>query len=292
MSRILTPLRTIGSAVGPLNGYCVSSRDLDTDGTGPVAVLKLSTALASQDTDPSLEEVVSLGRAESSDAYVGQINAITTSSISWINGPIWGYDIARHDDLIDSTLKTLMKCQRGDGVWIPVYSAAPLLEASKALFGTSEARRFPLVPGSHVLCASKEVVAQGPVQVWSALALAIPEDRGGNACLVIEDAGEGCGSEPRQEQEGVPHQFRRVNDLVESVIKCGDDQGVALKEVFVAYKSEWVPSGRVGCALSRVHFLALARNAVPSSSEEILAMSLSEWEAFASPGFPQQSVGK
>ena len=172
MTRLLAPTRSIEWAVGPLSDCCVG---YNYPGTGSVAVLKLSSAVASRNTDRAFEESFLRSRAMSSDAYVGQVNPIEESSVSWLNGLVWGYDIARHDQLTDRSLKPIMRRQRRDGFQIPVYSASPLLEAGEALFGTAEARRFPLVPWSHTTCV--DVMAGGPVEVWSAIALAIAEDR-------------------------------------------------------------------------------------------------------------------
>jgi histidine decarboxylase len=282
----------VEGAIGPLDDYCDGYADPGSSGASYVSVLKVSTGTAPQSTDATLEEIVSLSRAETNGAYAGQINAINTSSTSWLSGLVWGYDIARHDGLINGSVRPLMKRQRRDGTWIPVYSAAPLLEAGEALFGTSTARHFPLAPGSHILCATKDVVASGPIEIWSAIAFAIAEDRNENSNLFIEDAGHGMEGESRHEQEGLLHDFHRVNDIVDSVILCGDDQNVKFKEVFVGYKSRWVPEGRVGCALACVPYLVLARNAAPRPATDLLTMSLAEWELFVAPQFEDRGLAK
>jgi histidine decarboxylase len=58
---------------------------------------------------------------------------------------------------------------------------------------------------------------------------------------------------------------------------------VRFKEIFVGFKSEWVPKGHVGCALTCVPYLVLAKNAVPSPASDLLDMSLSDWESFVGP---------
>jgi len=290
MQRPLAPSRIVEGVVGPFDDFCDGYGNPGSSEAGYVSVLKLSTSATTPNMDTTLEEIVAVNRAKISDAYTGQINAVSTSSTSWLNGLIWGYDIARHDGLVDGSAKPLMKRERRDGSWIPVYAATPLVTAGEALFGTWRARRFPLMAGSHVLCATKDVVASGPIEVWSAIALGIAEDRNNNSNLFIEDAGHGTEGESRQEQEGLLHGFRRINDIVDSVILCGDDQGVTFKEVFVGYKSKWIPEGRVGCALTCVPYLVLAKNAVPQPSNDLLTMTLSEWELFVAPQFLNRDI--
>jgi len=284
MPRPLAPSRAIDGAIGPFDDYCNGYGNPGSSGVDYVSVLKLSTGTVAQNTDANLEEIVSRNRAEKSDAYVGQINTITASSFSWLNGAVWGYDLARHDGLINGSIKPLMKRQRRDGTWIPVYPVTPLLEAGEALFGTSGSQRFPLMPGSHVICATKDIVANGPTTVWSAIALAIAEDRGQSSSLFVEDVGQGAVDESREEQESLLHQFHRLDNIVDSIILCGDDQNVRFKEIFVGFKSEWVPKGQVGCALTCVPYLVLAKNAVPSPASDLLDMSLSDWESYVGPG--------
>lgn len=283
MDRSLAPTRVVEEIVGTYEEFCDASPTSDPGSREYVTVLKLSTSTTADNMDSSLEEIVSMNRAAAEDAYTGQINSTSSTTSSWLSGLIWGYDIARHESLDDGSLRPMMKRQRRDGVWIPVYSASPLLAAGESLFGTSVAKRFPLVPGSNVLCAMKDVVARGPIEVWSAVALAIAEDRRENASLFIEDAGHGIEGESRHAQEGLLHGFHRLNDLVDAVILCGDDQGVNFKEIFIGYKSQWVSEGQVGCAMSCVPYLALAKGAVPQPASELLGMSLSDWEAFAAP---------
>jgi histidine decarboxylase len=85
--------------------------------------------------------------------------------------------VARHHGLADGSIEPLMQRRRHDGIEVPVLPVASLLEAGERLFGTADDRRFPLLPGSHVICATKDITVSGPTSVWSAIALAIAEDR-------------------------------------------------------------------------------------------------------------------
>jgi histidine decarboxylase len=138
--------RTIEGAVGPFDEFCDGFGNPGSKSTGYVSVLKLSTGSVPDMTDDALEAISSLNRAGRNDAYVGQVNADSGASFAWLNGMIWGYDIARHDELT-GTMKPLMCRERRDGTWLPAYRATPLLEAGEALFGTAQARRFLSCPG-------------------------------------------------------------------------------------------------------------------------------------------------
>lgn len=283
MTQLLSPSRCIDLATGPLADYCVGHGYAGFSGEGGVAVLKLSTTLTSQIPDREVEESTARDWAETRRDAESRTDNVKSFSASWRSGLVWGYDVARHDDLDDTTVGPLMKHQRRDGSWVPVYSAAPLLEAATALFGSAGARRFALVPGSHSLGVAKDVVAKGPLEIWSALALAIPENPRESANLIVDVVGTGAESEARREQKSLSHGFHRVNDILDRALLCGDEQGVQFKEIFIAYKSQWVPEGRVGRALAGVPNVALARNAVPPSPADMLTMSLSEWESFVAP---------
>ena len=274
--RALTPTDVINGAIGPFDDYCDGYGNPGASGLGYVSVLKLSTGMVAKTMDTGLEGIVSYDRAEKNDAYAGQINMITASSFNGINGTVWGYDVARHDGLDDGSVAPLMKRTRHDGVSIPVYPVAPLLEAGQALFGTAEARRYPLLPGSHVVCATKDITVSGPTTVWAAIALSIAEDRARDSSLFIEDVGHDDLGETPAEQENRLH--ARLEQIVDSVVLCGEDQDVKYKEIFVGFKMQWIPDGYVGCAITCAPYLVLARNAVPKHPSALLDMSLSQWE--------------
>ncbi len=275
----LTRTDVINGAIGPFDDYCDGYGNPGASGVGYVAVLKISTGTVAKTMDTVLEGIVSYDRAEKNDAYAGQINMIAASSFCGLNGAVWGYDVARHDGLIDGSVKPIMGRKRHDGADIQVYPVAPLLEAGERLFGTEASRRFPLLPGSHVVCATKDVTVTGPSSVWSAIALAIAEDRDRDSSLFIEDVGHGIPGATHAEREGVLQ--ARMEHIVDSVVLCGQDQDVRYKEIFVGFKTEWVPDGRVGCALTCAPYVVLARNAVPHRAADLLDMSLSAWEQHA-----------
>lgn len=66
---------------------------------------------------------------------------------------------------------------------------------------------------------------------------------------------------------------------MDSVMLCGADQKVKFREIFIGFKSQRIPDGYVGSALSCAPYLVLARNAVPDPPTALLGMSLAEWDA-------------
>jgi len=267
----------VNGAVGPFDLYCDGYGNAGSSGLGYISVLKLQTGKVKADMDVVLEGIVSYDRAESLGTYVGQINMVAASSFNGLNGAVWGYHLAKHESIADGSIKPMFKKERGDGVEIPVYSVEPLLDAGKRLFGTSDERRFPLLPGAHVNCAVKDHTVKGPTSVWCAIALAIAEDREKDSNLFIEDAGDVA--DLKSDEERVAYLDRLMHNIALSIVRCGDDSGVKYKEIFVGYKTEWIPEGYVGCALTCAPYAVLAKKAVPESGPaSMLSMKVSDWE--------------
>ncbi len=268
----------INGAVGPFDEYADGYGNNGSSGLGYISVLKLQTGKVKADMDEVLEGIVSYDRAESIGSYVGQINMIAASSFNGLNGAVWGYHLAKHESIADGSMRPLFTRKRKDGVEVPVYSVEPLLNAGERLFGTNDERRFPLLPGSHVRCAVKSATTVGPTSIWSAIALAMAEDREKDSNLFIEDAGSGI---PGNDDES---RSVFLNNLMEkiatSVIRCGDDNNVKYKEIFVGYKTEWIPEGYVGCALTCAPYIVMAKNSLPQSGNaaDLLNMTLADWE--------------
>jgi histidine decarboxylase len=268
----------VNGAVGPFDTYCDGYGNPGASGLGYISILKLETGTVRADMDEVLEGIVSYDRAEALGAYIGQINMITASSFNGLNGAVWGYHLAKADAIAKKTLKPLFMKKRSDGVEIPVYPIEPLLDAGKRLFGMNARRRFPLLPGAHVFCAVKSKTVRGPDSVWSALALAIAEDRRKDSNLFIEDAGD---SIPLDSGEARTKYMRRLFEhIAESVIRCGDDQRAKYKAIFVGCKAKWMPERYIGCALTCVPYAVLAKNVIPAGKkpDALLDMTISEWE--------------
>jgi histidine decarboxylase len=167
--------------------------------------------------------------------------------------------------------------RRHDGVDIPVYSVEPLLDAAYRLFGSQSQRRFNPLPGAMVVCANKSWTKRAPAgkstKVWCAIALAIAQDRSRDANLFIEDASDSHTTGEKSLDE-------LVQNIAKSIVRCGEDQGVLYREIFVGHKSVDIDDGIVGCALTCAPYVTLAKNAIPAGkpASAILGMTISEWE--------------
>ncbi len=268
----------VDGAVGPFDDCADGYGNSGASGLGYISVLKLETGIVKHDMDEGLEGIVSYDRAEATGAYVGQINMIAASSFNGCAGAVWGYHLAKEDSLADGSAKPLFTRARGDGFDIPVYSVEPLLRAGKALFGTADERRFAPLPGSHVICAVKSKTISGPNSVWCAIALAIAEDREKDSNLFIEDCGDSIPAD--SEEARIAYLDRLLENIATSIVRCGDDSNVKYKQIFVGYRTTWVPEGHVGCALTCAPYVVMAKNAIPKGGppSKMLNMTLSDWE--------------
>jgi histidine decarboxylase len=266
----------VNGAVGPFDKYCDGYGNAGASGLGYISAMTLDVGMVEQDMDAVLNGIVSYDRAEAQGAYIGQINMIVASSFCGLNGALWGYDLARADEIAAGRVKALFKVARHDGKNIPVYSADPLLDAAARLFGTQEKRRFPLLPGSHVICATKEYTSPGPKYIWSAIAISIPENRAVDSRLFIEDAGEAV-----VEDAGDLPAFadKLLRNIAKCAVRCGEDNNALYKEIWISHRIQWIPEGKVGCALVAAPYLVLAKDAVPDAKpEKLLKMTITDWE--------------
>lgn len=267
----------VNGAVGPFEEYADGYGNPGANGLGYISVLKLETGVVKADMDKVLEGIVSYDRAETDGAYVGQINMVAASSFNGLNGAVWGYHLAKEESIAGGTIKPIFMRKRSDGVEIPVYSVKPLLDAGQRLVGTSSERRFPLLPGAHVNCAVKSNTIVGPNSVWCAIAIAMVEDREKDSNLFIEDAGDSIPAD--SEEARVTYLEQLLEKIATSIVRCGDDSNVKYKEIFVGYKTQWVPEGHVGCSLTCAPYLVMAKKAIPQTGPaSMLNMTLPEWE--------------
>ena len=263
----------VNGAVGAFPGHCAGYLNPGASGVGYIATLTLSVGKVGADMDIGLEGIVSYDRCEADDAYIGQINMLTASSFCGLNGAVWGYDLARPENVTGTILSML---RRHDGREVPVYSAGPLLDATYRLFGSNAQRRFNPLPGAMVVCANKSWTMRAPpggTKVWCAIALAIAQDRSRDANLFIEDAADTV-TTPNRALEGL------LLNIAKSILRCGADQGGLYKEIFVAHKSIDVEHGMVGCALTCAPYVTLAQSTIPTGKPAsiLLDMTLAEWE--------------
>jgi len=266
----------VDNAIGPFPENCAGYMNPPAAGFGYIATLKLSIGTVRADMDAGLEGIVSYDRAECEDAYIGQINMLTASSFCGLNGAVWGYDLARADDLAQGLVQPRMVLTRHDGAPVPILPMDPLLDAAYRLFGNRDQLRFNPLPGAMVVCANKSRTVQprDRTVIWCALAIAIAEDRQRSACLFIEDASdtETTGTAPLQDIE---------RNIALSILRCGHDQGVMYREIFIGVKTLEVTHGTIGCSLACVPYVCLPPAAVPPGlpPAALTEMTLGQWES-------------
>lgn len=275
----------VNGAVGPFGPYCMGYMNPGASGYGYISTLKLSTGTVDiAGLDPGTEGIVSYDRCEKNDAYIGQINMLTASSFCGLNGAVWGYDLAVADVIANGTLKPMFYQNQGE-MAIPVYPVSPLLDCARRLFGMDLVRRFPPMPGAHVICANKNFTsgaAAMPSQttwVWAAIALAIAMDRNRDSNLFIEDAGS-FGTIYTPQPDVIQFLNQTLRAVTKSMILCGEDQRVLYREIFAGYVYQLVNVNQVGCSLTCAPYVLLAKNAIPPGgpASRILNMTISQWE--------------
>lgn len=266
----------VNGAVGPFDKYCDGYGNAGASGLGYISAMTLDIGMVEQDMDTVLNGIVSYDRAEAQGAYIGQINMLVASSFCGLNGALWGYDLARADEIASGKATALFEVARHDKNKIPVYSADPLLDAAAGLFGTNKKRHFPLLPGSHVICAAKEYTSPGPKYIWAAIAISIAEDRTVDSCLFIEDAGEVTVGDA---DDLAAFADKLMHKIAKCAVRCGEDNNALYKEIWISYRIKWISEGKVGCALVAAPYLVLAKNAVPDGKPEgLLKMTISDWK--------------
>ena len=271
--------KVINQAVGPSKEFCMGYMNPGA-GEGYISTMKLSVGTVDvKDLDAVTENIVSYDRCEKNDAYIGQINMLTVSSFCGLNGAVWGFDLAKHDDIASGAEKPMYMQSKPDGPDIPVYNVRPLLEATERLFGKEQQRRFPPIPGSHIICANKDVTARGPLWVWSAIGIAILKDRSKGSSLFIEDANT-YGNDSTTESEMIGYLEGTLRKVTNSIALCGQDQGVEYERIYVGYKYTFVEPHQVGCALTCAPYINLAQNAIPEGMQasDLRQLTISEWE--------------
>ena len=124
------------TAISPYDDYCDGYGMPGAYGNGYVSVLKVSAGTVEKTNDALIDTIVTYDKAETADAYIGQINMLTASSFCGMAGQVWGYDLARHDDITSGKSQPLFTEKQFDGSELKVFDAAPLLNAVGLHFAT------------------------------------------------------------------------------------------------------------------------------------------------------------
>ncbi len=217
-----------------------------------------------------LDSIKAFDLAESAEAYIGQINMVAVSSFCGPEGLIWGHDVARTKAPSPHLLTGADGMDEFAG--IRLHSGLDLRLAAKALFGTADKRRFPILPGSHVPCASRFKTARGPSRLYAALAVGVPKERGSAACLLLEDVGvmdyDITDSEAGSAREHI------LKDMVRTAVSIGSNHGSSYGDVYIDYIERLIDDGEVGCSLVAMPYIHLAQAAY---NKNIAHQSLEEW---------------
>jgi histidine decarboxylase len=203
---------------------------------------------------------------------------ITVSSFCGLAGAVWGYDVVRPAGGFEPHPLIPTGFVRQGRTTVPVYSASPLLGASRALFGTVTGKRFPLLPGAHVPCAGRHIEMAGPCHAYAAFGIAIARDRARDANLIMEDVGIIPLTE-REAGDGQAYKAMILEKVAQSVLVIGENQGVEYSEILLELKDTPVAQGQIGSALIAAPYFTLARQAVPSGgADNLRTLTLDEWE--------------
>jgi histidine decarboxylase len=274
-------MKDFKQAISPYEKYCDGFASPGASGKGYFVALamgigKTKLSLGHEGTS-LLDAIDAFDKAEVEDVNIGQINMITVSSFCGIGGALWGYHAAKSKDLAKPHKNLPQGYVERNGQKVPVYTAEPLIDAARALFGTVDDKKFPLLPGGHVPCAGKSIKEVGPRHIYCGFGLGIAEDPETTANLMMEDLGDipmhitGTDQEPG-------YKGKILANLAQSVLSIAENQKVRYKEIFVEMKDIVIQEGEMGCALVAAPYFTIAKNAVPSEGIENLAkMSLEEW---------------
>lgn len=257
--------------VGPFENHCCGCPVLPSGAyvTTPLIGTGVTTIACAHSGSQLLDHIIAFDRAEASFANITQTNLVQVSSFNGPQGLLLGYDILRQE----KKRHPLVSLEKHPNV----FDAEPLMQATRALYGTIQNKRFPILPGQHVLSAYKAFYKNGPCLLYGALAIAIAEDRTRDADLFMEDHGTLVAT--RSEAADQEQETTVLENLIDSVHRIGDNLSVRYERLFVGLRIQPVQAGQVGCVLTAAPYIHLAKNAVRRSAPELLPrLSLAEWE--------------
>jgi len=256
----------IKNAIGPYERYCTGYNG---EGAYVCALMLGIGAFRDPCGHPGLgvlDSIKAFDLAETESAYIGQINMVTVSSFCGPEGMVWGHDAVRP---VTPDLHPLGYKGNNTGFGdIEIISGRHLTDAAKALFGTVDARRFPLLPGAHVPTAAKTHTVRGPARPYAAFALGIPANRASAACALVEDVGV-LGSDDEREHI--------LSDLVRACMAVGKNNRVEYETVYLDLVDREVAEGEVGCALVAMPYVKLAGRA---QTKHLATYTIEDWERY------------
>lgn len=258
--------KIIESSLSPYDNYCLGYTGEGGYFVALVMAIGVFKRTLSHAGSVILDSIVAYDRAETAETYLGQINMQIVSSFCGPQGLIWGYDVAAENETEVTPLLGKEKIGRFSGV--KIRNGTNLRRAAKELFGTKDDLHFPFLPGTHVPCAGRFLFEQGPINLYSAIAIGIPENRSRSACLLMEDVGRLDKINPEIKQEVIQR-------AIESVFEIGRNQEISYKEIFVDFVSREINSEEIGCALVAMPYFHLAKKAF---TKYLSQHTLREWK--------------
>lgn len=259
-------------ALSPYKQYCRGYMEPGNIGTGYVTGLKVDAGVCDKTDDDVLDGILSYDRAETKNAYIGQINMTTASSFTGVQGHVIGYDLLRSPEV--DKAKPLFTVKQWDGSDLPIYDAKPLQDALVEYFGVNNERRHYPAPGSFIVCANKGVTAERPKEdgelkpgqgygVWSAIAISFAKDPSKDSSMFIEDAGVW---ETPNEDELLEYLDTRLHAIAKSVAECGRDANTAFECTWIGFAHAMMEPGQVGNAITVGPYVALPIDSIPGGS--------------------------
>lgn len=281
------PEVVVSGAIGPHADFCGGTAGPGASGTGYVTGLKLAVGLtATAGLDEGTCRIVSGDRCRVAGAYIGQTNLLIATSYSGLDGVIWGLDVAASPTVSADLQRPLFTVEGQSRGSIAVYPVQPLLEATRALvgtrdsrMGTPEHRRFPPLPGVHLVAAYKSGAGFGPAWVWSIIAIGILEKGEQGSNLFNEDGGlYGGASTAEHEVEAFLEASLRT--VARSILECGLNHGVRYERIYAGAKAVYIPEAYYGCAIACGPYFTLAQRAVPKgwSAADLCHATTPQWE--------------
>lgn len=259
-------------AISPYKQYSRGYMEPGNIGNGYVTGIKVDASTCLKTDDDILDGIVSYDRAETKNAYIGQINMTTASSFTGVQGYVMGYDLLRNPKVDEA--KPLFTVKQWDGSDLPIYDATPLQDALVEYFGIEEERRHYPAPGSFIVCANKGVIAERPLEdkplnpgqgygVWSAISISFAKDRSKNSSMYIEDAG--IWQTPN-EDELVEFLNNRRRAIAKSIAKCGQDANTTFESSWIGFAYVMMKPGEIGKAITVAPYFSLPVDSIPNGS--------------------------
>src|SRR5262249_33468116 len=174
----------------------------------------------------------------------------------------------------------------------------PILNATERLFGridrypdgNKDLRRFPPLPGAHIISANKDAGAHGPAWIWSAIALGVVRDHDEAANLFMEDVGVYRCDDYANRDAVVAALSVKLRRIARAMVLWSEDRATSFDQIYAGAKFIYAGPGQWGLSLTCIPYVLLARDAVPPGSDaaSLLDMTIEEWEASLNlPALPQ-----